>query len=244
MTYCSLTRSGGGGVRLYRRAIGRCSSPALAERSEGSYRVNGNFASGGGWPLQRALVLALLLLAGCAAQEVLVAKSAAVPPGVDLTGSWRLKDEVSSSPRELTNAIRRTDGVNERRVMETLEQTDPRMTRPRRARGGLVHVFLTTGRSLRITQTDAGLFLSFDRAVVEEYRFGENREVRVGPVTAQRVSGWEGREYVVETLDRSGMKLTERLSLSADGQTLKRTIVLRSKKLQEEVVAYEFARIG
>lgn len=197
-------------------------------------------------PLREALVpmLMLVLLASCGSTEVLVPRSASVPPGIDLSGTWRLREDLSSTPRELTNAIRRTDGVSERRIIEPVMQDNQRPARPRRARGGMVHVFLTTGRTLRITQTDGALFLSFDRAVVDEYRFGEHREVRVGPVGAQRVSGWEGSDYVVETLDESGMKLTERFSPGADGETLRRTIILRSSKQEEERLAYLFERVG
>jgi hypothetical protein len=65
------------------------------------------------------------------------------------------------------------------------------------------------GTALKVTQTGSGLFFSFDRSVVEEYRFGENREVEVGAITAERVSGWEGRSYVIETLDKDGAKLIE-----------------------------------
>ncbi len=89
-----------------------------------------------------------------------------------------------------------------------------------------MRVFLETGRSLRITQTDHGLFISFDRAVVEEYTFGENRRVSVGPIEAQRVSGWEGSAFVVETLDEDGARLTESWSLSDGGATLVRQIAV------------------
>ena len=87
-----------------------------------------------------------------------------------------------------------------------------------------VNVFLETGRALKITQTDFGLFISFDRSVVEEYRFGEKREINVGPIVADRVSGWEGGAYVIETLDQEGAKLIERYRLDAATGTLVRSI--------------------
>jgi len=89
-----------------------------------------------------------------------------------------------------------------------------------------VHVFLETGKSVKVTQVETGLFFSFDRSVVEEYRFGENREVSVGPISAARVSGWEGRAYVIETLDDDGAKLIDTYRLQSDGQQLKRTMVI------------------
>lgn len=88
----------------------------------------------------------------------------------------------------------------------------------------LVEVFLEFGETLKITQTDFGLFISFDRAVVEEYRFGEQREVSVGPIEAQRSSGWDGRSYVIETLDKERARLVERYRLDAKREALLRTI--------------------
>ena len=60
-----------------------------------------------------------------------------------------------------------------------------------------------TGKSLKVTQTEHGFFVSLDRSVVEEFGFGENRIVTLGPIEAQRVSGWEGATYIVETLDEA-----------------------------------------
>ena len=87
-----------------------------------------------------------------------------------------------------------------------------------------IWIFLETGKRLRITQTSDGLFISFDRSVVEEYTFGENRTVSVGPIEAQRVSGWVGHELVLETMDEQGMVLTEIWALEEGGSVLVRNI--------------------
>ena len=63
------------------------------------------------------------------------------------------------------------------------------------------------------------------------------------PVLADRVSGWEGQEYVAETLDQNSMKLTERFAL-INHHTLQRTIVFRSKRKEEETIVQTFDRIG
>ena len=187
-------------------------------------------------------VLLLVVLAGCASREVLVPIAAEPPPGVDFSGQWRLRDEVRQQQRRINAAIRETDGVDEREVIPPMPSPDGQLQRPRRNRGGLVHVFLEYGDRLKITQTDAGMFLSFDRAVVEEFRFGENREVRIGPVVADRVSGWEGNEYVVETLDQNNMKLTERYALEQGGTVLRRTITLRGRNMEERTILQLFDR--
>ena len=185
------------------------------------------------------------LLYACAAREVLTPKSGVAPAGVDLSGTWRLRRDESDGQRRINEAIRRTDGVNDKIILRPLETRNEgsRSARPRRNPGGLVHVFLENGSTLKITQTAGGMFLSFDRAVVVEYRFGENRQVQVGPVVAARVSGWEGQEYVAETLDENRMKLTERFSL-INKHTLQRTIVFRSKNNEEETLVQTFDLVG
>lgn len=85
---------------------------------------------------------------------------------------------------------------------------------------------MENGESLKITQTASGLFISFDRAIVEEYRFGEDRVIAVGPIEAQRVSGWQGDRFVIETLDEAGALLAESWQLSSDGEVLLRNISL------------------
>ena len=193
------------------------------------------------------LVLCLFacLLCACAAREVLVPKSGVAPEGVDFSGTWRLRRDESDGQRRINEAIRRTDGVNDRIILRPPDSQNQRSgsARPQRNPGGLVHVFLENGNTLKITQTEDGMFLSFDRAVVVEYRFGENRQVRVGPVVADRVSGWEGREYVAETLDEDRMKLTERFAL-LNKHTLQRTIVFRSKNNEEETLVQTFDLVG
>jgi len=194
-------------------------------------------------PAKCAVVLIAFLLAACASREILVPKSSVLPAGVDFSGTWRIRKEAGGDQRSINQAIRKTNGVRDRVIIPPVQGDRSRVPRKRHNTGGLVHVFLVSGTTLKITQTGGALFLSFDRAVVEEYRFGENREVRVGPVIADRVSGWEGKEYVSETLDQDGMKLTERFAL-LNHHTLQRTITLRSKGNEEVTIVQTFDRIG
>ncbi|MFQ5548638.1 MAG: hypothetical protein ACE5FV_10120 [Woeseia sp.] len=184
------------------------------------------------------LVLPLLLYA-CAAPEVLIPKSAAVPAGVDLSGQWKIRPESLKGQPRIDEAIDRTDGVDSRTVMREMQQG---RARSGETRGGLVHVFLETGESLSITQTAHALFVSFDRAIVEEYRFGENRPVSTGAADAHRVSGWEDSAYVIETLGENGMKLTDRYSLGDGNDRLIRSITLRSRDFEEVTIVQGFDR--
>jgi hypothetical protein len=189
-----------------------------------------------------------LLLLGCGTPEVLAPRSAAVPDGVDLSGRWKMRPESRQGQPGISEAIDRTDGVTNKQIMREMLDRQQQAKYGVRSRGGtkggLVGIFLETGDALKITQTDHGLFISFDRSVVEEFRFGENRPISVGQADAMRVSGWEGNDYVVETLGEKGMKLTDRYSLSADARRLTRHITLRSKELEEVTIVQEFERQG
>lgn len=196
----------------------------------------------------RTLVLLLVCgLAACAAREILIPKSAEVPRGIDFSGQWQLRSDVDAEQRRLNDAIRQTDGVDSDVVLQAGDFRHygrNRIAVARQDHGGLVHVFLQHGKHLKITQTANAIFISFDRAVVEEFRFGENRQVRVGPVRADRVSGWEGQSYVVETLDEEGMKLIERFAFGDDRDTLRRTITLRGENMDKVTVVQVFDRMN
>ena len=94
----------------------------------------------------------------------------------------------------------------------------------RGADGPSVFVFLRTGSKLKVTQTPYGLFISFDRSVVEEYRFREHRLVNVGPIEADRASGWQDGRYVIQTLDIEGALLQESYALESGGEVLVRSV--------------------
>jgi len=165
-------------------------------------------------------VLSLLLLAGCATDPVLLSKDAAVPAGVDLSGRW----------------IVRADSANQRLPTHSDQEQLISHGHPQRSRrhksssDGFVRVFLEFGTSLKITQTDHGIFISYDRSIVEEFTFGENRIVSIGPIEAMRVSGWEEGSFVVETVDDTGKTLYEAWHLDADNAVLVREIHISNGK--------------
>jgi hypothetical protein len=170
-------------------------------------------------PLLGHMLILLAILGGCASKPTLEPRSGGNPAGVDLSGSWELRQNSGTPlgdvvPPEQSIIIPST---NARRQQQ-------RRQRSKRSDGSAVHVFIESGNVLKITQTAYGLFVSFDRAVVEEFNFGENRTVSVGPIEAQRVSGWNGPVLIVETLDENGTQLTESWSLENAGAVLIRDI--------------------
>jgi hypothetical protein len=180
-------------------------------------------------------LLVIVLLAACAAPEPLPLKSAAVPAGVDLSGQWRLRTNSRDSNRQIHDAERKASGPG-----ESLIPGSSKNKSRRKSDDIQVHVFLETGESLKLTQTEHGLFVSFDRAIVEEYRFGEQRMVNVGPVAADRVSGWEDGAYVIETRDKEGAMLIE--SYRLDDDTMIRMIRIVHKDDVELEVTQVFDR--
>jgi hypothetical protein len=170
------------------------------------------------WPA----LLSLCLLAGCASEPLLISKSPAVPLGVDLSGRWVIRSDAS-------NQTVRSESGEERLIPTNRPQ---RSRRQGSASGSSVQVFLEFGRSLKISQTGFGMFISYDRSIVEEYTFGENRMVSIGPIEAFRVSGWEGKAFVVETADDTRTTLYESWHLASDDTVLIRD--LRMSKGEED----------
>ena len=156
------------------------------------------------------LTVLLLLLSACAGSgpPQLTPVGDVIPAGVSLEGRWKLQGGAGDAERRIRMAEYRSSG------------------RQRGADGPYVYVFLRTGDRLKITQTPYALFVSFDRSVVEEYRFREHRLVNVGPIEADRVSGWVEGKYIIQTLDSDGALLQESYALEAGGDVLVRTVTV------------------
>lgn len=188
--------------------------------------------------LLAAGLLAWILATGCVAAPELVAKSTDVPAGVDLSGFWELRQEPGIE--------RKVPADGEQKIRIPRDNSVGRRSAELRSRrsssGPSAGLFLENGEFLKITQTGQGLFISFDRAIVEEYAFGEKRIVTIGPVEAQRVSGWEDKRFVVETLDDNGAVLTESWRIEGDGDELLRDITLVEKKRSPVITRQRFDR--
>ncbi len=181
-------------------------------------------------------LLAVVLLStvlGCASREQLVPHPAVASAPTNFSGNWKIRPQDSATEQRVTRVARKISGVKFNRSARRRAQGD----------AGLALLFLELGKKLKVTQTDHGLFISFDRSVVEEYRFGEDRLLRLGEVEVQRVSGWDATAYVIETLDKNSTKLSERVWLSNGDEILNRKITIRNRKLEEQFVLQRFDRV-
>jgi hypothetical protein len=171
------------------------------------------------------LALLSLALAACITQPrpQLTPVGDVIPAGVSLAGRWQLRAEGDDAERRIRAAEHKSGGGLEGVVAPA--RRDRSRSRAA-AEGPSVYVFLRAGSKLKVTQTSDGLFISFDRSVVEEYRFREHRLVNVGPIEADRASGWQDGRYVIQTLDSEGALLTETYALDAGGAVLIRTVTI------------------
>lgn len=162
------------------------------------------------------------LLVSCASKApLLVAKNGVTPPGIDLSGSFQLR--LDPHARRLPP---QEEGIRIER--EQSRRSRPENSRIKRSNRGMsVQVFIENGENIKLTQTEHGLFISYDRSIVEEFTFGEVRMVSIGPIEAQRVSGWEGTTFVAETMDSAGNLFRETWGLRGTDE------LVRSVRLME-----------
>jgi hypothetical protein len=139
-----------------------------------------------------------------------------IPVGVSFEGRWQLRGDGGDAERRIRRSEYRSSGK-------------------RGADSPSVYVFLRTGSRLKVSQTPYALFISFDRSVVEEYRFREHRRVNVGPIEADRASGWVDGTYVIRTLDGDEALLEEGYSLDSADDALIRTVAIKYRN--EEVLS-------
>lgn len=196
--------------------------------------------------LPSGFVLLVLGVLGCvnvAGPPPLLPHASVAPDGIDLSGRWLLRDAAADplmrfSQQNVAGPGASTDALRIARDRQGVLRLESGEDEPWQA--ALAQVFLETGSDVKLTQTGEGLFISYDRSVVEEYLFGEYRTASIGPVSAERASGWDGSGYVVQTRDEDGVLLTERWYLE-DG-TLKRDVAFSEDEVVQYAVTQSFDR--
>lgn len=187
--------------------------------------------------MNSVLLLLSLLLVACGATPApqLAPVGEVIPDGISLEGRWHLR--VAGDEPEARAGQPAADGI----IVPNRREHGRGSRQPKD--GPSVHVFLETGSNLKVTQTGYGLFISFDRSVVEEYRFREHRRVNVGPIEADRVSGWADGRYVIQTLDAQSALLTETYALQDGGRQLVRTVTIVHKDQETLSLQQIFDRV-
>ncbi len=173
-------------------------------------------------PFVRALIpAALLVLAGCASGLKLPDPSRDFPSDLAFAGDWQrveFREQDRMEPERL-------------RVPSSRDASSRASSGPRAKPGRKVRSFLEFGKSLRITQLDSAMLISFDRAIVVEYRYGEHRMTNVGPIAGERTTGFRGESLEIITLDDDGAQMTETWRLQRRGDVLERRVrIVRGKK--------------
>jgi len=186
----------------------------------------------------------MLALGGCATapKPELEPLGDVIPADVSLAGRWRLRESADDTERRVRDAGQEAAGEFGDIIPSARHDVGRRPKR--RGEGPSVQVFLELGRNLKITQTQYALFISFDRSIVEEYRYREHRQVNVGPIQADRVSGWQDGRYVIETLDEHGALLTETYALEEGGAVLVRSFRIVYKDVESLSMQQRYDRVN
>jgi hypothetical protein len=193
-----------------------------------------------------AMLGMLGLLAGCGAPNL----KPEVAEGVSLAGSWRLNRQASEDPDAMIEAIVAKEMKHLRRGSHAYaDDPDPPPPSGARGgpRGGGASenieppggMFRPRGgmaKYLRSQYTNAlGSLLSGEGLVIEQspdrfvLRRGDSRRtftpgahsvIGVTDGVADQVTGWKGREYVIDVRPQVGPRVTERYGLGPEGQLI------------------------
>lgn len=187
------------------------------------------------WFNLNVTTLCILLLAGCSAPPDLIAFGAARTSETDFTGSWHRNESIN--PTNLPAV-----------PLEADQQQAAQKRRPSsRPKGPGLAIFYDglylSAKNIRMTQDETVLFVKFDLARVEEYRFGEKRLANIGPLSILRVSGWEGDQYVVRSVTDDGTNVEDRYYLSNNGLRLHRVVSVEGRDQSKNTVRQVFDRV-
>ena len=165
-------------------------------------------------------LVSVLTLTACSSAPSLPRPSSAFPEQLELAGTWQLVDQQVDDRMRVGGP-----GLIIPRSQRAAISVDYR-----KEPGMLARSFLERGRLLKITQLDTALLISFDRAIVEEYRYDELRIASIGPIRAQRSSGFRGEALEILTLDEDRALLSERWQIVAGDRLQRRVSITRKDK--------------
>jgi hypothetical protein len=200
-----------------------------------------------GCRLSRAWSLAVfagLLLTGCSTLQ----GGPRAPAGVDLSGEWRLNEELSDSVEAVLDSVRNElDPVRKGRATSSGVDASGRIVSrrdefygPPRTREMLAMLKQPTAFSL--TQSARSLTLkSVDGTT--EYVFGEDSVVSVPDGLGDQHVGWAGRQLSVGIRAVDGRRIGHLLGLSADRAQLLLTTTVSGGGLPEVTLRRTYDRV-
>lgn len=180
------------------------------------------------------------------------------PPGVNLSGTWILKHDLSDDPVALLDRFQR-DLAKKRRgfdpalanasavasgTAEAGASAPPtgqrvRIQRPAH-RSGYARALEYQLRSSELTiEQSANRFALARGDSRRSYTPGGESVVSVVNGVADQRSGWTGREYVIDVAPLVGPRVTERFGLSSDG----RQLIERISVVEKGLPKLEFTRV-
>ncbi|MEC9415712.1 MAG: hypothetical protein VYC67_03870 [Pseudomonadota bacterium] len=188
------------------------------------------------------IFLSLMLVTACSSNEVLNKLPANSDTKINISGRWVFDGDYLSNEMKINKTIDQSSGIIYQRIKTTGVFPEAQAARPKKNAWGVAHLFFKNAKVLRITQTDYALYVDFNRSIVEEYNFGELKNVTIGKVSASRSSGWFSNQFQIDTLDSHGMKITEKYTISGDMNTLTRNIIFRDKNFNNSEIVQNFKR--
>jgi hypothetical protein len=197
------------------------------------------------------------VLAGCAGSRL----AAEPATGVSLAGVWRLNRTASDDPQKVLDKMRagawrrmgarvtasrppdmvggappaEEPSVAEKPGARSAGRPDPLL---QSAMAHVLSAHAARGEFLTVRQSAASFELDYGNTR-RSFSPGEHSVVSAEGGVGEQVSGWKGREYVIEIKAQTGPTVTERYGLSADS----RHLITRLHVAASELPAVDLTRV-
>lgn len=201
-----------------------------------------------------AIVTLAVLLAACASTQV----SSAPSQPVNLSGTWTLNEDLSEDPAAILSSAASSSRSGARSGRRGggggpgagRGGGGGRSGPPgggRRGSGGaaggsrrgpvaeIIDDVTPAEDTLTIEQSEDKLRMKYGERDSAYHGFDTSRFVQLAGQDAERLSGWQDRDFIVETSNEDGLTVTERFAVSEDGQRLTQTVEIEADRIPAPV---------